>query len=577
MSAFHTAVQDYVESVVTESYRDVGNRANAVLELVEQVDERDASWALMAFGELLADPKCAYHGMTACLCEPLMRQGGDPWRIVGLVVERFRDTIRAAVTFRDEMRQRSKAAGVDAVTEIRERGEVWKALARERPWETYVAGALELYCLPMPPIVAHFPQARQLLRADPDVLDSAIMLAREVEGLDEIVLIVEENANEALVPQSDAVELALRNVSSALALGPDARQEVGAGLVELYHSLVGVELALRNFALRRLAELMIGADVGYLGDMGQLAGSLVETGADPRYALDAMMSLLPALLDAAHSFFIACLEGASPDEDAIERVKERGAAVAQRMPDEGRAFRASSPFCLGVIAMLSRSLEGRKRYCGDVALIEKARRLERAGGPAEFLCKILQVLDDETLVVIEPELQRGWKVKIHGIADNFQLHTLLAGVLVGPVNEGWIPGVVGVSRDRQPEPPNPGRPLESRAVGLARNLPCTPHDLTIYSHLQLWNWEALQADGTVPDSPLASNAHIIGNEGVPADVTSFEGNRIVLVGGCPFSRSWNCGRIFHGMHGELTIEETLDRETVSALVHQLATAPRRIG
>src|SRR5262249_6535986 len=161
-----------------------GTRANAVLEIVEKVEEREASWGLIALGELLAGAQCPYHAMTACLCEPLMRQGGDPWLIVGLLAERFRDTLIAAAEFRQELHRRCKDAGTDPLAEIRQRGEIWKTLARERPWQAYVAGSLELFCLPMPPILAHFPQARQLLRAEPAALDSAIMFAREIDGLE---------------------------------------------------------------------------------------------------------------------------------------------------------------------------------------------------------------------------------------------------------------------------------------------------------------------------------------------------------------------------------------------------------
>jgi len=61
MSTFHTALQDYVEAVVTEAHREVGQRANAVLEITEQVDERDGirSSIIDLFGDafvVLTDP-----------------------------------------------------------------------------------------------------------------------------------------------------------------------------------------------------------------------------------------------------------------------------------------------------------------------------------------------------------------------------------------------------------------------------------------------------------------------------------------------------------------------------------------
>ena len=53
-------------------------------------------------------------------------------------------------------------------------------------------------------------------------------------------------------------------------------------------------------------------------------------------------------------------------------------------------------------------------------------------GPAGFLTRMLQVLDDEELLVLSPEPRVGFRVRIRGIGDNFQLHTLLAGSIIGP-------------------------------------------------------------------------------------------------------------------------------------------------
>jgi hypothetical protein len=224
--------------------------------------------------------------------------------------------------------------------------------------------------------------------------------------------------------------------------------------------------------------------------------------------------------------------------------------------------------------MLSRSRAMRQQYGGNRNLIEQARPLGVVIGPAGFLRKMLQVLDDETLLVVEPERERGWRVRIHGIADNFQLHTLLTGALVGPAEEGWIPGLVGVAREGEPELPVPGRPLDRRAVDVARYLPYTMRDLTVWSRVQLWTWEALQADGTLPENPTAASDYFIWNEGVPADISPFEGQRVIVVGNAPYARSWNSGRIFSGMVGDLVVEEALDQETVRNLLHRIAIAPR---
>ena len=573
MSAFHRAVQDYVASIRGESQQELASRANAVLDAADQADERAASWALMALTEILADPRCPYHAMTACLCEPLMRQGGDPWLVVGLLIERFGDALRIAVEFREELRTRCGTAGVDPGTELRERGNIWKTLTHEQPASSYIANSLELFCLPLPPIVSHFPQARQLLRANPAALDNAIRLAGEVEGLDEIIHVVESNSFEPLAPQHEAVEEALTQLRQVCAQGAATRQEISAALMALYRALFCAELATRNDALEGLAGVVSSADVAFLGEIGQFMGSIVETGGNPRIGIAALMGRLPEVLDLAGSFLRACRTGVPPEEKPAESVQNRGREAAEHFPREARAFESLPGFCLGVIALLSRSPESRKQYCGNVALLRASAALSGVSNPAGFLRKMLQVLDDEALVIVEPERQRGWRVRIRGIADNFQLHTLLAGALIGPEEEGCLSALVGVVRDGRTE--KAGRPLDEHAVGLARNLPCTAQEMTIWSQMQLWTWQALQPDETLPENPLRSpDEFIVWNEGVPADIPAFEGERTLLVSSVPISRTWIAGRIFHGMHGDLTLEATLTRDDVASLVHCLAVAPR---
>jgi hypothetical protein len=421
------------------------------------------------------------------------------------------------------------------------------------------------------PIVGHFPPARQLLRAEAGTLDRAYLLARDVEGVSDLLRIMEENGAEPVVSQAEGVEEALRQLGAALAMGGQAGEAVSAGLLELYRSLFAVDLETRNQAARGLADIIAGAAVAFLGEMGRLAGSIVETGGDPTIALDDVMSRMPEVLDMAGAFVEACRRQGGPEEKMTELVQRYGQGMAQRMPAEASALQSTSSLCLGAIAMLSRSRAMRKRYGGDESLIERARKVGAVIGSADFLRKMLQVLDDETLVVIEPGMECGWRMRIQGIADNFQLHTLLAGAIVGPAKEGWIPGVVGVAREGEAEAPVPGRPLDRRAVDIARYLPCTMRDLTVWSHLQLWTWKALQADGTLPDE---TSGDLVRNEGVPADIPGFEGERVILVGSGPVMRSWNGGRVFSGMVGSLVVEGKMEQEEVRSLLHRIAVAPR---
>ena len=63
-----------------------------------------------------------------------------------------------------------------------------------------------------------------------------------------------------------------------------------------------------------------------------------------------------------------------------------------------------------------------------------------SGSHRSFVATMLQVLDDEPLLVLQVEQQKGFKVRISGIADNFQLHTMLEGAIIGPPAKGWVDG-----------------------------------------------------------------------------------------------------------------------------------------
>jgi hypothetical protein len=61
-------------------------------------------------------------------------------------------------------------------------------------------------------------------------------------------------------------------------------------------------------------------------------------------------------------------------------------------------------------------------------------------GCAGFVRQLLQVLDGEEMVVLHPDLERGHRVRISGVADNFQLDVLLAAARLGDPEQGWLPG-----------------------------------------------------------------------------------------------------------------------------------------
>jgi hypothetical protein len=171
---------------------------------------------------------------------------------------------------------------------------------------------------------------------------------------------------------------------------------------------------------------------------------------------------------------------------------------------------------------------------------------------------VLNVLDSESLLVLHVGQKKGFDIRISGIADNFQLHTLLAGALIGPPSKGWVEG----------EAPSP------RAVAQCRDAELNKSGGEIVTGaFNLCNWTALRPDGSLHEGTGdGASAHWIWNEGWPSETVPFEGRRVVLLGDPSYSRTWRAGRQFKGMPGELLVERILDSAAVNDWLLRLMRA-----
>lgn len=323
-------------------------------------------------------------------------------------------------------------------------------------------------------------------------------------------------------------------------------------------------------ALRRLAEEVIDAPTrpDVAGTVALFCGALVESGLDPRIAINPILERLERqIAPDALAFVGACRQAAEDasappseggeseqdnDQEQADPVEQHGERIAELMPAEGLAFQALEPFSLATVAMLSRSVEARKASRSRTVLRTALDELGGQYGYAGFLWIMMQVLDDELLVVLHPGQRKGYRVRISGLADNFQLHTLLADALVGRFSGRWV-------RARRP----------TRAeVAAARDGKVAEGAPAARGVFNLWNWQGLKPDGTLRD--VSQSASWIWNEGVPADIAAFEGTRVVLLGPPPYDRSWSVGRRFPSMAGDLRVEAVMTSDEVRDFLRRIA-------
>jgi hypothetical protein len=312
-------------------------------------------------------------------------------------------------------------------------------------------------------------------------------------------------------------------------------------------AIAGTELKVLDDGLRGLSEAIANAELSGAAVAGICCGAIVESGGNPEIPLVNTLVRIQEALTLAQLFAEAC-ENASGDsepgdeDDETDPIVDHGEQVAEWMPENAMAYQAIEPLGMGAIAMLSRSPAGRKMARREFAELHAlADDLAAHHERAFFLAQLLNVLDDERLIVLHPEQRKGYRVVINGVATNFELFVLLADALIGDPSQGWLEG----------EKPHP------LVAAVCRDQPAEiAADIGATGAFNFWNGRALRPDGTLP-APGDATDTWIWMEGVPADIESLDGQRIVLLGPAPYKRHWHAGRCFEGMLANARVEAQL--------------------
>ncbi|MEU0528769.1 hypothetical protein [Streptomyces niveus] len=286
----------------------------------------------------------------------------------------------------------------------------------------------------------------------------------------------------------------------------------------------------------RLADLLDQVPPGPRAVTAVLVGACVERGADP-------LPCAPGLFASVREAFTAALEftgrwtatggGELPDpgedelgDEVIDRVGFEAALGWWTMPE----WRMAS------LALLNSKAVRRWIAADGGELRALVERVQAAAGDAgeEFkgLVYALRVLDDEPLVVLHRATRTAYRMRMTGIGDNFQLHTLVAGALIGGLHvpgDGPTPEAIAVCRDKE------GQVLTIGTYNLA-----------------------------APDGSW------IWNEGTPSDIPVVDGARLLVLDPPPYERSWPAGRYFPGMSGDLVLERVLGRDEAESWYARVA-------
>lgn len=270
--------------------------------------------------------------------------------------------------------------------------------------------------------------------------------------------------------------------------------------------------------LRGLGDRIEGQplDSPFVSLLALLCGAFIErAGADPHDFPGAVFDRLLALL--------GTVEGEDDDRDlpSYEGLERAAMACLSRCQD----LRVNLPQRSAILARITRY---RERY--------------------SFLSKMLNVLHDEPFLVVHAASHRAFAFRVSGAADNFQLHILLLGALAGEGPdriEGIVPSVA--------------------AVESATDMPACGE--SVVSNWQLANVSALAAGDDI--ASIDARKHWIWNEGFPAEIEVFEGQRVVLVAPSMIRRGFTSDRVFDAMHAQIVPAGVTRGNDVIALIDRM--------
>ncbi|MGW1884257.1 hypothetical protein [Streptomyces sp. NPDC001970] len=284
----------------------------------------------------------------------------------------------------------------------------------------------------------------------------------------------------------------------------------------------------------RLSALLADVPHGPRAVAAVITGACVERGADAVACAPGVLAGAREAFAAAEAFCERWAETGSGDLPDPEDDELTDAVVERTGFEPAIGWWTLPQWEMAGLAMLNAKAV-RLTFEDRAELLALVDRVSEASGH-EFKCLAyaLRVLDDEPLVVLHRETGTAYAMRMTGIGDNFQLHTLLAGALVGGRHV-------------------PGDAPSAQEVAVCRD-----------------------AEGQVPTTGafnlVGADGGWIWNEGTPSDIAVVDGVRLLVLDPPPYQRGWPAGRFFPGMHGDLVLERVLGAEEAADWFAKVAPA-----
>lgn len=168
-----------------------------------------------------------------------------------------------------------------------------------------------------------------------------------------------------------------------------------------------------------------------------------------------------------------------------------------------------------------------------------------------WIDKLFTVLFDEPIVVIDIDKKRGFKGKISGVVDNYQLQQLLMGLPL--LNDGKI----SISEEDLEVINGEGEQKTEKSIECKWNM----YNLELCEQV---NWQRVVNNIENSSQSIELRNTWIWGEGIPSDISVHDGCRVVLLGIPSYSRSSTVQRTFKNLKADIEIEKELSSEEIDS-------------
>ena len=159
------------------------------------------------------------------------------------------------------------------------------------------------------------------------------------------------------------------------------------------------------------------------------------------------------------------------------------------------------------------------------------------------------MLFDEPVVIIDIDKKIGFKGKISGVVDNYQLQHLLMDLPL--LNDGGV----SISEEDLEVINGEGEQKTENSIECKWNM----YNLELCEQS---NWQRIVNNTENPSQSVDFRNTWIWGEGTPSDISIHDGYRVLLLGAPSYSRSSTIQRTFKNLKANIEIEEELSSEEI---------------